>query len=70
MRHGYLDLHLEADSLVLVKMIKGEHACPWRLQKEFEELLKFKRLFPVISHCYREANKPANWLANFGADFE
>ena len=27
--HGYSDLHLESDSLVLVQVIQGKARCPW-----------------------------------------
>ncbi|XP_071922581.1 uncharacterized protein [Coffea arabica] len=68
--HGLHDLHIEADSLVLVEILQGKLGCPWRLQWELEGLLRYKRHFREITHCYREANKPANFLANLGADTE
>ena len=39
--HGYYDLHLESDSLVLIKMIQGCLACPWRLQKDLDKFMRF-----------------------------
>lgn len=63
-----MDLHIEADSLVLVGMVEGRFDCPWRLRENFEELLRYKHHFQVITHCFREAIKPADRLANFGAD--
>ena len=27
---GYLDLHLEANSLTLVRIVQGDGACPWQ----------------------------------------
>ncbi|XP_071914144.1 uncharacterized protein [Coffea arabica] len=65
---GYLELHLEADSLTLVQIVQGTSACPWRLQRDMDELMIFKQSFQSITHCYREANTPADHLANFGAD--
>ena len=65
---GCLELHLEADSLTLIQVVQGISACPWRLQRDLDELLMFKQYFHMISHCYREANAPADRLANFGAD--
>ena len=64
----YLELHLEADSLTLIRIVQGVSACPWQLQRELDELLMFKQHFQMISHCYREANAPADRLANLGAD--
>ncbi|XP_071917289.1 uncharacterized protein [Coffea arabica] len=37
----------------------------WR---DLDELMMFKQYFTSITHCYREANAPADHLANFGAD--
>ena len=67
---GLQDLHVESDSLVLVQILQGTHGCPWRLQREVDELLSFKHHFREITHCYREANKPADYLANLGANLE
>ena len=64
---GYLALHLEVDSLSLVRMISGDHACPWRLQVELDELMQHQQLFRSVKHCYREANKPSDRLAKMGA---
>ena len=56
--HRLHDLHIEADSLVLVQILQGKHGCPWKLQWEVDELLRYKQYFWEITHCYREANKP------------
>ena len=65
---GYSDLQLESDSLVLVQILQGKSRCPWRLQGDLQDLLKVKRFVRKVSHCFREANKPADRLANIGAD--
>nr|XP_027120587.1 uncharacterized protein LOC113737577 [Coffea arabica] len=49
-------------------IVQGTSACPWRLQRDLDELMMFKQYFNSITHCYREANAPADRLANFGAD--
>ena len=67
---GFQDLHIEADSLVLVQILQGKRGCPWRLQREMNDLLRYKRCFRAITHCYREANKPVDCLANLGANTE
>lgn len=59
---------VETNSQALVKMIQGDIACPWRLQRDLEELVWYKGHFCSITHCYREANKLADRLANVGAD--
>ncbi|XP_027171657.1 uncharacterized protein LOC113771254 [Coffea eugenioides] len=65
---GYLDIHLEVDSLSLVRIISGAQACPWHLQLELDDLLRYQSLFRSITHCYREANKLADRLAKLGAE--
>ena len=64
---GFLELHLEVDSLSLVRIMSGDQACPWQLQLEVDDLLQHWRLFRSITHCYREANKPSDRLAKWGA---
>ncbi|XP_027151921.1 uncharacterized protein LOC113751976 [Coffea eugenioides] len=64
---GFLELHLEVDSLSLVRIMSGDQACPWQLQLEVDDLLQHRRLFRSITHCYREANKPSDRLAKWGA---
>nr|XP_027082465.1 uncharacterized protein LOC113704792 [Coffea arabica] len=50
------------------KIIQGKTRCPWRLRGNLQDLLKVKRFVREVSHCFREANKPADRLANIGAD--
>ncbi|XP_027122034.2 uncharacterized protein [Coffea arabica] len=65
---GLVRLHLESDSMVLVRIIQGKVRCPWRLQKELRELQQYGRHFDAVSHCYRETNKPADRLSNAGVE--
>ncbi|XP_027172427.1 uncharacterized protein LOC113772083 [Coffea eugenioides] len=65
---GYSALHIESDSLVLVQIIRGTVRCPWQLQRGLQEVLNAKGLVREISHCFREANRPAYRLANVGVD--
>ena len=67
---GLQELHVKSDSLGLVRILQGSQSCPWRLQWEVDELLSYKPYFREIMHCIREANKPADCLANLGADLE
>mgnify|MGYP004717184735 CR=1 FL=1 len=55
---------LKLTCLFLAKMVQRCFACPWKLQRDLEELLRYRQHFQAISHCYREANKPADRLAN------
>ncbi|XP_071909708.1 uncharacterized protein [Coffea arabica] len=66
---GFLEIHLESDSLSLIRMVRGESVCPWEMQRDLDDLLQFKQHFRTVVHCYREANVPADRLANLGADF-
>mgnify|MGYP004714311617 CR=1 FL=1 len=65
---GFLELHLEANSLTLIRLVQGASTCPWQLQRELDELLQFRQYFRTISYCYKEANSPADCLANYGAN--
>ncbi|XP_071921742.1 uncharacterized protein [Coffea arabica] len=65
---GFQELHVEADSLMLIRIVQWASACPWQLQRELDDLLQFRHCFLTISHCYREANSPADCLANYGVD--
>ncbi|XP_027171745.1 uncharacterized protein LOC113771356 [Coffea eugenioides] len=66
--YGFVKLHLESDSLVLVRIIQGKVRCPWRLQRELLDLQQYRRYFDAVSHCFREANRPVDKLANVGME--
>lgn len=65
---GLANVHLESDLLVLVQIIQGRVKCSWVVQRDVQELLRYSRHYKEISHCYREANKPADRLLKLGAD--
>ncbi|XP_071925430.1 uncharacterized protein [Coffea arabica] len=65
---GLANLHLKSDSLVLIHIIQGRAKCPWVVQRELQELLQYRHHYREISHCFREANKPADRLSKVGAD--
>nr|XP_027071629.1 uncharacterized protein LOC113696407 [Coffea arabica] len=65
---GFCCLHLESDSILLVQMVTGVGRCPWALQRELDELLAFQNAFQAVSHCYRQANVPADRLSKIGTD--
>lgn len=64
---GFHRLHLELDSLTLIRMLSGEMECPWKLARELDELKEFKGYFCSVTHCYREGNMVADALAKVGA---
>ncbi|XP_027065411.1 uncharacterized protein [Coffea arabica] len=66
---GLANFHVESDSLVLIQMLQGRAKWPWVVQRELQELAGYSHLYTEISHCFLEANKPADRLAKLGADF-
>lgn len=63
-----INLHLESDSLVLIHILQGRSMCPWSLQREVQELFQYGHFFNDISHCSREANRPADRLCKVRVD--
>ena len=53
---GYINLHIEVDSLVLVHILKQISSCPWSVLTEVKHLLRLSSNFVEISHCFRETN--------------
>lgn len=70
MERGYLHLHLESDSLKLIRMLNGDCDCPWKLVRELDKLQRFKGNFCSIKHCFREGNMVADILSKIGAENE
>lgn len=70
-RVGVNKLVIQSDSLLLVRWIQDRRGCPWRIEPLLDEVfeaLKFLNHWK-ISHVYREANRPADWLASLLVDF-
>ncbi|WMV20142.1 hypothetical protein MTR67_013527, partial [Solanum verrucosum] len=62
---GYDRVWGETDSLLLVKCINGVWRTPWRLDKLIQEAHQIVESHGfIISHCFREANKPTDILAS------
>ena len=38
------------------------------MQRELQDLLQYRRYFEAVSHCFREANKPADKLSAVGVE--
>ncbi|XP_027184038.1 uncharacterized protein LOC113782345 [Coffea eugenioides] len=67
-QRGIIPIHVESDSLLLVRMVRGELRVPWFLRREFEELIAFRHHLHAVTHCFREVNRVADRLSNVGAD--
>lgn len=62
---GYDKVRGETDSLLLSKCINRDWKPPWRLDQLIWDLQQLVETHGfTISHCFREANKPANKLAS------
>ncbi|KAF3639165.1 hypothetical protein FXO38_22816 [Capsicum annuum] len=65
---GISHIDIESDSMLLVKWIQNSASIPWNVFSEIMEIRNMMNSFEdsIIWHCYREANKVADCLANFG----
>lgn len=48
LERGFHRLHIESDSLTLIRMLSGEWECPWRLARELSVLKDFKGYFALL----------------------
>ena len=63
---GIQKIILEGDNLTVINAINGTWKTPWRIKdtiEEIKEMLK-KFTFYKTSHCYREGNRAADFLAS------
>ena len=66
---GHRKVHVELDSEVVVRMLTDEppgHSPFIHLIRKCIALINRESWEVKVSHCYREANKAADWLANHG----
>lgn len=63
-QHGWANTRVQLDSKLLVDMLKSGTNYAWSVSLEIEELKATN--FWSISHCYREANRVVELLANVG----
>ncbi|XP_060203069.1 uncharacterized protein LOC132631512 [Lycium barbarum] len=69
--NGFHSVWGETDSLLLIKCIKKEWKPPWMISNIIEDIQKLVEDHEfVITHCYREANKPADKLASLRHGFD
>ncbi|XP_071902237.1 uncharacterized protein [Coffea arabica] len=65
-KQGFVTVDLQSDSRVLVGIIQRRFRCPWQIRPEIEQIWDLAATGVRVSHCYREANRVADILANVG----
>nr|XP_027067822.1 uncharacterized protein LOC113693489 [Coffea arabica] len=63
---GYTDVTIQVDSQVLVGILQRRVQCPWQVRAAVEQIWGMIPDAGQVSHCYREANRVADRLANVG----
>ncbi|PRQ53570.1 putative ribonuclease H-like domain, reverse transcriptase zinc-binding domain-containing protein [Rosa chinensis] len=65
---NWFPLWLETDSMLVMHYLKNPSRVPWRLRTRWKNCVaSISQLQVHISHIYREGNRVADKLANFGA---
>ncbi|GKD78249.1 non-LTR retroelement reverse transcriptase [Tanacetum coccineum] len=70
---GIRKLIIKVDSQVVVRLMEGEiirHNPAFYTVKKCRNLLKSLDREVKLEHCFREANRATNWLANHGCEQE
>ncbi|XP_071916279.1 uncharacterized protein [Coffea arabica] len=65
-QQGFTDVRVQLDSMVLVGILTRRLHCPWHIRWEVRQIWKLAAVPTTFSHCFREANKVADILANVG----
>ncbi|XP_027120509.2 uncharacterized protein [Coffea arabica] len=65
-QRGYTDVTIQVDSQVLVGILQRRVQCPWQVRVVVEQIWGLIPDAGQVSHCYREANRVADRLANVG----
>jgi len=67
---GFSNVWVETDSMLLTRCIKREWNPPWKINGMVQDARKLIEEHGYhISHCFREANKPAEKIANLSHGF-
>ncbi|XP_060185214.1 uncharacterized protein LOC132614702 [Lycium barbarum] len=61
-QHGYNNLVIELDSMVITDMLRNKNAGSFKLNKIIEDTSEVLSNVK-FTHCFRKANQPADWLA-------
>lgn len=67
---GCKRIHLEGDSEIIINGIKRGNMEAWHLDQSIQQIKELLLDFDdfKVSHCFREANRVADRLANLGAN--
>ncbi len=63
---GFKKIIAEGDNITIINVLNGKWRVPWSIKDTIEEIREELRNFDYIkiSHCYREGNRAANFLAS------
>ena len=67
-RSGYRQILVEGDNRTVIHAILGSSGVPWRIAYLIQDILMWQQagVHLTFKHIYREANRAADWIANFG----
>ncbi|KAH0761309.1 hypothetical protein KY290_017382 [Solanum tuberosum] len=66
--HGYTDLILEIDSIIIAKMLNNNSGTNLKLKQVIDSINIIKnRVGFQVSHCFREGNQLADYLAKMAS---
>lgn len=67
----FWNVDIEADSMVLVQVLRGKMEVPWCISYEVRETQQLMyRLNCLVMHTFRESNRGADYLAIWGCSHQ
>jgi len=65
---GFQSIVVEGDNKSIIQVAQGVTKVPWRIHHLLQDLQAWKEAGIQLSfnHMYREANRAADWVTNFG----
>ncbi|XP_071909753.1 uncharacterized protein [Coffea arabica] len=61
---GFVNVAIQSDSQVLVRILQRRFQCLWQIRNEVEQIWELVEDVVRVSHCFREANRVVDILAN------
>ena len=65
-KKGFVNVGFQSDSQVLIGVLQRRLRCPWQIRHDIEQIWGMVEEAAQFSHCFREANRVADILANVG----